>query len=90
MQERFAGYLRAGTYQPQTALKWARRLIDRTASKPDDGQWTNRQRRQAARLLFDEITMEEGKKESPAQEHAVNGIAAARHRERSLRAQADR
>ena len=85
MQERFAGYLRAGTYQPQTALKWARRLIDRTASKPDDGQWTNRQRRQAARLLLDEITMEEGKKESPAQEHAVNGIAAARHESTAAR-----
>ncbi|MBF9688033.1 hypothetical protein [Bifidobacterium dentium] len=85
MQERFAEYLRAGTYQPQTALKWARRLIDRTASKPDDGPWTNRQRRQAARLLLDEITMEEGKKESPAQEHAVNGLAAARHESTAAR-----
>lgn len=45
MQERFAEYLRTGTYKPRTALKWTRRLVDRTASKPDDGQWTNRQRR---------------------------------------------
>ena len=55
MQGRFAEYQRAGTYKPAVALKWARRLVDRTAGE-DEGRWTNRQRRQAARLLIQELT----------------------------------
>ncbi|MFR2313458.1 MAG: hypothetical protein ACLS6O_00185 [Bifidobacterium sp.] len=47
MQGRFAEYQRAGTYKPAVALKWARRLVDRTAGA-DEGRWTSRQRRQAA------------------------------------------
>ena len=54
MQGRFTEYRRAGTYKPAVALKWARRLVDRTAGG-DEGRWTNRQRRQAARLLIREL-----------------------------------
>lgn len=54
MQGRFTEYRRAGTYKPAVALKWARRLVDRTAGG-DEGRWTNRQRRQAARLLIQEL-----------------------------------
>lgn len=54
MQGRFAEYQRAGTYKPAVALKWARRLVDRTAGA-DEGRWTSRQRRQAARLLIQEL-----------------------------------
>lgn len=54
MQGRFVEYRRDGTYKPTVALKWARRLVDRTAG-PDEGRWTNRQRRQAARLLIQEL-----------------------------------
>lgn len=54
MQGRFAEYRRDGTYKPAVALKWARRLVDRTAGG-DEGRWTNRQRRQAARLLIQEL-----------------------------------
>ena len=46
MQGRFTEYQRAGTYKPSVAMKWARRLVDRTAGE-DEGRWTNRQRRQA-------------------------------------------
>ena len=35
-------------------MKWARRLVDRTA-ETDEGRWTNRQRRQAAGLLIQEL-----------------------------------
>ena len=35
-------------------MKWARRLVDQTA-ETDEGRWTNRQRRQAARLLIQEL-----------------------------------
>lgn len=55
MQGRFTEYQRAGTYKPSVAMKWARRLVDRTAGE-DEGRWTNRQRRQAARLLIQELT----------------------------------
>lgn len=55
MQGRFAEYRRAGTYKPAVAMKWARRLVDRTAGTDKD-QWTSRQRRQAARLLIQELT----------------------------------
>ena len=55
MQDRFAEYQRDGTYKPAVAMKWARRLVDRTAG-PDKDQWTSRQRRQAARLLIQELT----------------------------------
>lgn len=54
MQGRFTEYQRAGTYKPSVAMKWARRLVDRTAGE-DEGRWTNRQRRQAARLLIQEL-----------------------------------
>lgn len=54
MQGRFTEYRRAGTYKPTVALKWARRLVDRAAGG-DEGRWTNRQRRQAARLLIQEL-----------------------------------
>ena len=54
MQGRFAEYRRDGTYKPAVALKWARRLVDRTAG--DGERWTNRQRRQAAGLLIQELT----------------------------------
>lgn len=54
MQGRFAEYQRAGTYKPAVALKWARRLVDRTAGA-DEGRWTSRQRRQAAGLLIQEL-----------------------------------
>ena len=54
MQGRFTEYRRDGTYKPAVALKWARRLVDRTAGG-DEGRWTNRQRRQAARLLIQEL-----------------------------------
>lgn len=54
MQGRFAEYQRDGTYKPAVALKWARRLVDRTAG-PNQGRWANRQRRQAARLLIQEL-----------------------------------
>lgn len=54
MQGRFTEYRRAGTYKPAVALKWARRLVDRAAGG-DEGRWTNRQRRQAARLLIQEL-----------------------------------
>lgn len=37
MQGRFAEYQRAGTYKPAVALKWARRLVDRTAGADEDG-----------------------------------------------------
>ena len=53
MQGRFAEYRRDGTYKPAVALKWARRLVDRTAG--DGERWTNRQRRQAAGLLIQEL-----------------------------------
>ena len=55
MQGRFAEYRRDGTYKPAVAMKWARRLVDRTA-EPDEGRWTDRQRRQAAGLLIQELT----------------------------------
>ena len=55
MQGRFAEYQRDGMYKPAVAMKWARRLVDRTAG-PDKDQWTSRQRRQAARLLIQELT----------------------------------
>lgn len=55
MQGRFAEYRRVGTYKPAVAMKWARRLVDRTAGTDKD-QWTSRQRRQAARLLIQELT----------------------------------
>ena len=55
MQGRFTEYQRAGTYKPAVAMKWARRLVDRTA-ETDEGRWTNRQRRQAAGLLIQEQT----------------------------------
>lgn len=35
-------------------MKWARRIVDRTAGE-DKGRWTNRQRRQAAGLLIQEL-----------------------------------
>ena len=54
MQGRFTEYQRAGTYKPAVAMKWARRLVDRTA-ETDEGRWTNRQRRQAAGLLIQEL-----------------------------------
>ena len=54
MQGRFTEYQRAGTYKPAVAMKWARRLVDRTAGA-DEGRWTNRQRRQAAGLLIQEL-----------------------------------
>lgn len=54
MQGRFTEYQRAGTYKPVVAMKWARRLVDRTA-ETDEGRWTNRQRRQAAGLLIQEL-----------------------------------
>ena len=78
MQGRFTEYQRDGTYKSAVAMKWARRLIDRTAGE-DEGRWTNRQRRQAARLLLDEITKEENERENPGREHAENSLAAARH-----------
>ena len=37
MQGRFTEYQRAGTYKPAVAMKWARRLVDRTAG---DGRGT--------------------------------------------------
>lgn len=37
MQGRFTEYRRAGTYKPAVALKWARRLVDRTAGGDEDG-----------------------------------------------------
>ena len=55
MQGRFAEYQRDGMYKPAVAMKWARRLVDRTAGTDKD-QWTSRQRRQAARLLIQELT----------------------------------
>lgn len=58
MRDRFAEYQAAGTFRPSVALKWARRLIDRTA-ETQDGQWTKRQRRQAARLLVQQLTSPE-------------------------------
>ena len=67
MRGRFAEYRRTGTYKPAAALKWARRLVDRTAG-PDGARWTNRQRRQAARLLIQELNGE-GKAET------INGPA---------------
>ena len=54
MQGRFTEYQRAGTYKPAVAMKWARRLVDRTA-ETDEGRWTSRQRRQAAGLLIQEL-----------------------------------
>ena len=54
MQGRFTEYQRAGTYKPAVAMKWARRLVDQTA-ETDEGRWTNRQRRQAAGLLIQEL-----------------------------------
>ena len=54
MQGRFTEYQRAGTYKPVVAMKWARRLVDRTA-ETDEGRWTSRQRRQAAGLLIQEL-----------------------------------
>lgn len=54
MQDRFAEYQHAGTYKPAVAMKWARRLVDRAAGEDKD-QWTNRQRRQAAKLLIQEL-----------------------------------
>ena len=54
MQGRFAEYQRDGAYKPAVAMKWARRLVDRTAG-PDKDRWTSRQRRQAARLLIQEL-----------------------------------
>lgn len=54
MQGRFAEYQRDGTYKPAVAMKWARRLVDRTAG-PDKDRWTSRQRRQSARLLIQEL-----------------------------------
>lgn len=54
MQGRFTEYQRAGTYKPAVAMKWARRLVDRTA-ETDEERWTNRQRRQAAGLLIQEL-----------------------------------
>lgn len=54
MQGRFTEYQRAGTYKPDVAMKWARRLVDRTA-ETDEGRWTSRQRRQAAGLLIQEL-----------------------------------
>lgn len=55
MRARFVEYQAAGTFKPSVALKWARRLIDRTA-ETRDGRWTKRQRRQAARLLVQQLT----------------------------------
>lgn len=54
MQGRFTEYQRAGTYKPAVAMKWARRLVGLTA-ETDEGRWTNRQRRQAAGLLIQEL-----------------------------------
>lgn len=54
MQGRFTECQRAGTYKPAVAMKWARRLVDRTA-ETDEGRWTSRQRRQAAGLLIQEL-----------------------------------
>ena len=54
--DRLAEYRRQGTYRPETALKWARRIIDRTADEHGKGPWTSRQRRQASRLLLDRAT----------------------------------
>ena len=54
MQGRFAEYQRDGTYKPAVAMKWARRIVDRIAGE-DEGRWTNRQRRQAAGLLIQEL-----------------------------------
>jgi len=54
MQGRFAEYQRDGTYKPAVAMKWARRIVDWTAGE-DEGRWTNRQRRQAAGLLIQEL-----------------------------------
>lgn len=55
MQGRLDEYRRDGTYKPDVALKWARRLVDR-AAEPSEGRWTNRQRRQASELLIQELT----------------------------------
>ena len=73
MQDRFAEYQRNGTYKPAVALKWARRLIDRTA-KPGEGQWTNRQRRQAAKLLIQEITAQETQEQTKTETKNQPGV----------------